>query len=79
MSRQFTVKYGGKRCPHCKKAIEPGETAQFESVHWPWGNPVGTSPRDLKMWHYGCVNQAMVEGLCEGCGLLHKDRGMCLI
>lgn len=79
MSRPFKVRYGGKRCPECKESIEPGQDAQFESIEWPFGNPIGTNPRDLRMWHSACVNMALRDALCEGCGMLHKDKGMCLI
>ena len=79
MSRSFTVKYSGKRCPGCRKAVEIGQEGQFQSIEWPYGDPIYTNPRDLKVWHSVCVNQALVDGLCEACGMLHKDKGMCLI
>ena len=79
MSLPFTVKYAGQMCPHCRKPIHPGRVAQFESVRYPFSNPIGTSPRDLRTWHTTCANLALKEGLCPACGLLHKDKGMCLI
>ena len=79
MSLPFKLKYDDKRkCPGCRQRFAKGEQAQFESIKWPW-EAGHCSPRDIALWHVTCVNTALVEALCAGCGLLHKDQGMCLI
>lgn len=81
MSLPFKVKFpmAGK-CPGCKKELQIGDTALFESKNWPWDDhPIGVRPEDLRKWHSVCVNVALVDSLCPQCSLLHKDHGMCLI
>ena len=78
----FKVKYPGKRCPHCKKAIEVGQFAEFCRITWPYGSDIACNPRDMVMWHQTCLNSKLVAELCEACGMLHsspKEKGMCLI
>ncbi len=79
MSLPFVTKYAGKVCPRCRKQIKPGEWAQFESINHPFSNPICTNPRDLRAWHTTYAGTATNEGICPACGLLHKDKGMCLI